>query len=141
MAGNFDSLDETFDITPVEVEEVKPVKRKEKPLIISDKETDKEKDYQYARGQLYNILDKMQETLDGAMEVAQESQHPRAFEVAFNGAKHAADVVEKLTDLQKKTKELESEEVKQVQQNNTQNNVFLGSTEDLMKMLKQQKDK
>ena len=141
MAGNFDSLDETFDITPVEVEEVKPVRRKEKPLIISDKETDKEKDYQYARGQLYNILDKMQETLDGAMEVAQESQHPRAFEVAFNGAKHAADVVEKLTDLQKKTKELESEEVKQVQQNNTQNNVFLGSTEDLMKMLKQQKDK
>ena len=141
MAGNFDSLDETFDITPVEVEEVKPVKRKEKPLIISDKETDKEKDYQYARGQLYNILDKMQETLDGAMEVAQESQHPRAFEVAFNGAKHAADVVEKLTDLQKKTKELEAEDVKQVQQNNTQNNVFLGSTEDLMKMLKQQKDK
>ena len=141
MAGNFDSLDETFDITPVEVEEVKPVRRKEKPLIISDKETDKEKDYQYARGQLYNILDKMQETLDGAMEVAQESQHPRAFEVAFNGARHAADVVEKLTDLQKKTKELEAEDVKQVQQNNTQNNVFLGSTEDLMKMLKQQKDK
>ena len=141
MAGNFDSLDETFDITPVEVEEVKPVRRKEKPLIISDKETDKEKDYQYARGQLYNILDKMQETLDGAMEVAAESQHPRAFEVAFNGAKHAADVVEKLTDLQKKTKELEAEDVKQVQQNNTQNNVFLGSTEDLMKMLKQQKDK
>ncbi len=141
MAGNFDSLDETFDITPVEVEEVKPVKRKEKPLIISDKETDKEKDYQYARGQLYNILDKMQETLDGAMEVAQESQHPRAYEVAFNGARHAADVVEKLTDLQKKTKELEAEDVKQVQQNNTQNNVFLGSTEDLMKMLKQQKDK
>ena len=141
MAGNFDSLDETFDITPVEVEEVKPVKRKEKPLIISDKETDIEKDYQYARGQLYNILDKMQETLDGAMEVAQESQHPRAFEVAFNGARHAADVVEKLTDLQKKTKDLESEEVKSVQQNNTQNNVFLGSTEDLMKMLKQQKDK
>ena len=141
MAGNFDALDDTFDITPVEVEEVKPVKRKEKPLIISDKETDKEKDYQYARGQLYNILDKMQETLDGAMEVAQESQHPRAFEVAFNGARHAADVVEKLTDLQKKTKELEAEDVKQVQQNNTQNNVFLGSTEDLMKMLKQQKDK
>ena len=141
MAGNFDSLDETFDITPVEVEEVKPVRRKEKPLIISDKETDKEKDYQYARGQLYNILDKMQESLDGAMEVAQESQHPRAFEVVFNGAKHAADVVEKLTDLQKKTKELEAEDVKQVQQNNTQNNVFLGSTEDLMKMLKQQKDK
>ena len=141
MAGNFDSLDETFDITPVEAEEVKPVKKKGKPLIISDKEEDKEKDYQYARGQLYDIVEKMQESLNDAMEVAQESQHPRAFEVVFNGAKHAADVVEKITDLQKKVKDLEKEETK-VQQTNTQNNIFMGSTAELMKMLKDgQKDK
>ena len=140
MAGNFDSLDETFDITPVEVEEVKPVKKKGKPLIISDKEEDKERDYQYARGQLYDIVEKMQESLNDAMEVAQESQHPRAFEVVFNGAKHAADVVEKITDLQKKVKDLEAEETK-VQQNNTQNNIFMGSTTELLKMLKDQKDK
>ena len=138
MAGNFDSLDETFDITPVD--EVKPVKRKSKPLIISDKEEDKEKDYQYARGQLYDIVEKMQESLNDAMEVAQESQHPRAFEVVFNGAKHAADVVEKITDLQKKVKDLEAEETK-VQQTNTQNNIFMGSTTELLKMLKDQKDK
>ena len=137
MAGNFDSLDETFDITPVD--EVKPVKRKSKPLIISDKEEDKEKDYQYARGQLYDIVEKMQESLNDAMEVAQESQHPRAFEVVFNGAKNAADVVEKITDLQKKIKDLEAEETK-VQQTNTQNNIFMGSTAELMKMLKEQKD-
>ena len=138
MANHFDSLDETFDITPVE--EVKPVK-KEKPLIISDKETDKERDYQYARGQLYDIVEKMQESLNDAMEVAAESQHPRAFEVVFNGAKHAADVVEKITDLQKKIKDLEKDETK-VQQTNTQNNIFMGSTSDLMKMLKEsQKDK
>ena len=137
MANHFDSLDETFDITPVE--EVKPVK-KEKPLIISDKETDKEKDYQYARGQLYDIVEKMQESLNDAMEVAAESQHPRAFEVVFNGAKHAADVVEKITDLQKKIKDLEKDETK-VQQTNTQNNIFMGSTSELMKMLKEQKDK
>ena len=140
MAGNFDSLDETFDITPVEAEEVKPVKKKGKPLIISDKEEDKEKDYQYARGQLYDIVEKMQESLNDAMEVAQESQHPRAFEVVFNGAKHAADVVEKITDLQKKVKDLEAEETK-VQQTNTQNNIFMGSTTELLKMLKDQKDK
>ena len=140
MAGNFDALDDTFDITPVEVDEVKPVKKKGKPLIISDKEEDKEKDYQYARGQLYDIVEKMQESLNDAMEVAQESQHPRAFEVVFNGAKNAADVVEKITDLQKKIKDLESEETK-VQQNNTQNNIFMGSTSELMKMLKEQKDK
>ena len=138
MAGNFDSLDETFDITPVD--EVKPIKRKTKPLIISDKEEDKEKDYQYARGQLYDIVEKMQESLNDAMEVAQESQHPRAFEVVFNGAKNAADVVEKITDLQKKIKDLEAEETK-VQQTNTQNNIFMGSTAELMKMLKEQKDK
>ena len=137
MANHFDSLDETCDITPVE--EVKPVK-KEKPLIISDKETDKEKDYQYARGQLYDIVEKMQESLNDAMEVAAESQHPRAFEVVFNGAKHAADVVEKITDLQKKIKDLEKDETK-VQQTNTQNNIFMGSTSELMKMLKEQKDK
>ena len=138
MAKHFDSLDDTFDITPVE--EVKPVK-KSKPLIISDKEEDKEKDYQYARGQLYDIVEKMQESLNDAMEVAAESQHPRAFEVVFNGAKHAADVVEKITDLQKKVKDLEKEETK-VQQTNTQNNIFMGSTAELMKMLKDgQKDK
>ena len=140
MAKHFDSLDDVFDITPVEVEETKPVKKKGKPLIVSDKEEDKEKDYQYARANLYDIVEKMQESLNDAMEVAQESQHPRAFEVVFNGAKHAADVVEKLTDLQKKVKELDKDETK-VQQTNTQNNVFLGSTEELMKMLKQQKDK
>ena len=138
MAKHFDSLDDAFDITPVE--EVKPIKRKSKPLIVSDKEEDKEKDYQYARANLYDIVEKMQESLNDAMEVAQESQHPRAFEVVFNGAKHAADVVEKLTDLQKKVKELDKDDTK-IQQTNTQNNVFLGSTEELMKMLKQQKDK
>ena len=140
MAKHFDSLDDAFDITPVEVEETKPVKKKGKPLIVSDKEEDKEKDYQYARANLYDIVEKMQESLNDAMEVAQESQHPRAFEVCFQGAKAAADVVEKITDLQKKVKDLEKDETK-VQQTNTQNNVFLGSTEELMKMLKQQKDK
>ena len=138
MAGNFDSLDETFDITPVD--EVKPVKRKSKPLIISDKGEDREKDYQYARGQLYDIVEKMQESLNEAMEVAQESQHPRAFEVCFNGAKAAADVVDKIQDLHKKMKDLDVEETK-IQQTNTQNNIFMGSTAELMKMLKEQKDK
>ena len=113
-----------------------PIKKKSKDLIISDKSTDREKDYQYQRAQLYDIVEKMQESLNEAMEVAAESQHPRAFEVVFNGAKHAADVVDKLGQLHKQTKELEVEEVR-VQQNTT-NNVFMsGSTADLMKMLKE----
>ena len=136
---NFESLDETFDIVQAETVDVTPVK-KGKPLVISDKDTDKEKDYQYARAQLYDIVEKMQETLNGALEVAQQSDHPRAYEVAFNGARNAADVVEKLQDLHKKTKDLEIEEAKVTQNNNTTNQIFMsGSTAELIKMLKDNK--
>ena len=131
----FDSLNNTFDIMPSG--EARPMK-KEKPLIISDKTEDKEKDYQYVRGQLYDIVERMQESLNGAMEVAQQSDHPRAYEVVFNGAKHAADVVDKLQDLHKKMADVEQQEQKVV--NQTQNNVFMsGSTAELIKMLKEQK--
>ena len=142
MAKHFDSLDETFDIQP-EVEVLKPTKKKKDALIISDKSEDKEKDYQTARAQLHNLVDKMQEALDGALEVAQESDHARNYEVFFQGAKHTADVVEKLQDLQKKMKDLEKVEEVNVQQTNVQNNVYMsGTTEDIMKMLKEtQKDK
>ena len=132
--SSFDSLNDTFDIIP---SEVKPIK-KEKPIVLTDKNEDKEKDYQYARAQIYDIVEKMQESLNGAMEVAQQSDHPRAYEVVFNGAKNAADVVEKLGDLHKKMQEVEKEETKVV--NQTQNNVFMsGSTADLIKMLKENK--
>ena len=138
--STFDSLDETFDITPAE-SVPKPIKKKKVDLIISDKSHDKEKDYQYARAQIYDLVEKMQEAVDGALEVAQESDHPRAYEVVLNGAKNAAEVVEKLGDLHKKMTDLETEETK-VTQNNVQNNVFVaGTTAELMKMLKEQKDK
>ena len=133
--SNFDSLNDTFDITPVG--EARPIK-KTKPLIISDKGEDKEKDYQYARAQLYDIVEKMQESLNGAMEVAQQSDHPGAYEVCFQGAKHAADVVDKLQDLHKKMADVEKQEQSVV--NQTQNNVFMsGSTAELLKMLKENK--
>ena len=153
MTKPFESLNETFnisseneevvDITPVE--EVKPISKK---LESTNKIEDREKDYQYARGNLYSIIEKMQETLEGAMEVAAESDHPRAFEVAFNGAKHLADVVDKLQDLHKKEKDISKEEPQQASSggvnNGTVNNVFMsGTTSDLLKMLKesQQQDK
>ena len=138
--STFDSLDETFDIVPSPVE--KQLK-KQKPIVLSDKSEDRDKDYQHVRASLYNLVDKMQEALDGALEVAQQSDHPRAYEVALNGAKNAAEVVEKITDLHKKVKDLEVEDVKvQATQNNTTNNVFMtGSTAELMKMLKENKDK
>ena len=133
--STFDSLDETFDIVPSPVE--KQLK-KQKPLVLSDRSEDRDKDYQHVRASLYNIVDKMQEALDGALEVAQQSDHPRAYEVALNGAKNAADVVEKLTDLHKKVKDLEVEEVKVQQTNTTNNNVFFsGSTAEMLKALKE----
>jgi len=142
--STFDSLNDTFDVSAeiVKVEEeptVKPIKRNKKPLIISDKGEDKEKDYQYARAQIYDIVEKMQESLNGAMEVAQQSDHPRAYEVVFQGAKHTADAVEKLQDLHKKMADVENEQEK-AQVNQTQNNIFMsGSTADLLKMLKENK--
>ena len=73
------------------------------------KKSDVEKDYEYSRGQLYSVIEKMQETLNGAMEVASQSDHLRAFEVAFAGAKHLADVVDKLPGLHKTQKSLEAD--------------------------------
>ena len=135
--STFDSLDDCFDITPVG-EDPKPI-RKSKPLIVSDKGEDKEKDYQYARAQIYDIVEKMQESLNGAMEVAQQSDHPRAYEVVFQGAKHTADAVEKLQDLHKKMTDAETKEQQQAV-NQTQNNIFMsGSTAELLKMLKENK--
>ena len=130
-----DALDQTFDITPSEPK-TKAIK-KIKPIIEIDKD-DREKDYTYARAQLYNIVEKMQESLSDAMDVAQQSEHPRAFEVVFNGAKNAADVVDKLADLHKKMNDLEKDEPKiNATQNNTTNNVFVGSTAELLKSLKE----
>ena len=150
MTTPFESLDDAFNITPEEeVVEIAPVE-KSKPLKKvehTDKVDDREKDYQYARGELYNIVGKMQEALNGAMEVAQQSDHPRAFEVVFQGAKHTADVLDKLQDLQKKQKDITKEETTTSSDsvnNGTVNNVFMaGTTSDLLKMLKdsQQNDK
>ena len=148
MSTPFESLDDAFNISSEkeEVVDIVPTEKKElKKVEPTNKEEDREKDYQYARGQLYNIIDKMQEALNGAMDVAQESDHPRAFEVVFQGAKHTADVLDKLQDLQKKQKEITKEDAPPGDVNNgTINNVYMtGTTADLMKMLKeaQQDDK
>ena len=138
MDKSFDSLDQAFDITVTPEEAPKPVKNV-KPIIEVDKAEDRQKDYTYARAQLYNIVEKMQEGLNDAMDVAQQSEHPRAYEVVFNGAKHTADIVDKLADLHKKMNDLEKEDPKPAAATNVQNNMFVGSTSELMKMLKENK--
>ena len=126
------SLEENMeDILNMEVE---PVKKPNVPKVKS-KDDDLEKDYEYTRGELYSLIDQGQEAVRGALEVAQESGHPRAYEVAVAAMKHVADMTEKLQDLHKKMKDLD-EEIKGPK-NITNNAMFVGSTAELQKMLKQ----
>ena len=126
------SLEENMEeILNIDVENV------EKPNLpkVKSKEDDQQKDYEYTRGELYSLIDQGQEAVRGALEVAQESGHPRAYEVAVAAMKHVADMTEKLQDLHKKMKDL-GEEVKGPK-NVTNNAMFVGSTTELQKMLKQ----
>lgn len=151
MTTPFESLDETFnttsegvssEIVPVEEDAISSTKS-----AASQKKEDRAEDYEFARENLKDMVDKMQATLECAMQVASESDHPRAYEVVFQGAKHTADILDKIHQLHKREKELDKEDpvAQQGQTNNgTVNNVFMtGSTADLLKMLKesQQEDK
>ena len=130
------SLEENMeDILNVEVSDTPEggcAKRKDQ---LRDVTEDREKDYEYTRGQLYSLIDQGQEAVRDALEVAQESGHPRAYEVATNAMKQVADMTDKLMDLQKKVKDLDEE--KKGPKNVTNNAMFVGSTSELQKMLKQ----
>ena len=95
---------------------------------------DVDKDYEYARGNLYSLIEKGQEALNGILEVAQGSDHPRAYEVAGQIIKSVGDTTDKLIDLQSKMKELNKEEKNSPKTVN--NALFVGSTSDLSKLLK-----
>ena len=137
MTKNFNDLNETFntsdDIVQPEVIERKIEKVKEGV-------DDIKKDYEYTRGNLYSIIEKGQEALNGVLELAQESEMPRAYEVAGQLIKNVADATDKLMDLQKKLKEVNEEE--KVKGPSTVNNaLFVGSTSELSKLLKAQTKK
>jgi hypothetical protein len=102
---------------------------------LKDVTEDREKDYEYTRGELYSLIDKGQEAVQGALDVAQESGHPRAYEVAVAAMKHVADMTDKLADLHKKMKDLDAEQ-KTGPSSVTNNAMFVGSTAELQKMLK-----
>lgn len=132
----FDGLDKTFGTEPSElkkhVEKVKPsLKKSETP--------DVQQDYEISRAQLHNLVMKGQEAVDGILDVARASDHPRAYEVAGQLIKNVGDVADKLIDLQKKMKELDDDGSSKGPTNVT-NAMFVGSTSDLQKMLKQQKE-
>ena len=125
------NMEQIFDIE-VTSEETEIIQEKPSAPI---KKEDPEKDYEYTRGQLYDLIEKGQEAVQGALEVAQESGHPRAFEVAVNAMKQVSDMTDKLIDLQKKMKELDAP-MKGAGPTTVNNTMFVGSTSDLQKMLK-----
>ena len=97
--------------------------------------TDIDKDYEYTRGNLYSIIEKGQEAINGILELAQESEMPRAYEVAGQLIKSVSDATDKLMDLQKKLKDVE-EETQQKGPSTVNNALFVGSTAELQKLLK-----
>ena len=128
-------LDNAFNITPTEVE-VDSVEVKE-PVGIQKPPTkdDITRDYEYTRGNLYSIIEKGQEAINGILELAQESEMPRAYEVAGQLIKSVSDATDKLMDLQKKLKDVNEEE-KSKGPNTVNNALFVGSTAELQKILK-----
>ena len=132
MTSKFDTLNDEFnvkgDIVQSEVVSAKIEKVKE----TSD---DIKKDYDYTRGNLYSIIEKGQEAINGILELAQESEMPRAYEVAGQLIKNVADATDKLMDLQKKLKDVEEDNV-QKGPSTVNNALFVGSTAELAKLLK-----
>jgi hypothetical protein len=112
-----------------------PTEKTETSVVVPEQNKDIIDDYDYSRVKYKGILDKGEEALEGMMQLAAESEHPRAYEVLSGMLKNMADVTDKLMDLQKKKKDLSGESKKEQPQGLTQNNVFVGSTTDLQRML------
>ena len=133
--SKFDSLNDTFNTDDgVEVDAI--VKAENSELQKSQTRAENvEKDYDYTRGNLYSLIEKGQEAINGIMEVAGETASPRAYEVAGQVIKSVADTTDKLADLHKKVKDIEADNPK-TQNTVTNNALFVGSTSELSKMLK-----
>jgi len=133
MTKKFDELNDAFnvsgDIVPTESTEVGITKPER------HERNDIEKDYEYTRGNLYSIIEKGQEAINGILELAQDSEMPRAYEVAGQLIKSVSDATDKLMDLQKKLKDVEEDNT-QKGPNTVNNALFVGSTAELAKLLK-----
>ena len=98
-----------------------------------------ESDYKYARENLYNLVERGQDAIDGILELSKETEHPRAYEVAGQLIKTVAETAEKLLDIQKKIKDLEKDDERKI--GTQHNHLYVGSTSELQKFLKKEKQK
>jgi archaellum component FlaC len=138
MTKKYDKLNDTFNVEGevISLENSDAIEKIEKIEKISTNVDDIKKDYEYTRGNLYSLIEKGQEAINGILELAQESEMPRAYEVAGQLIKSVSDATDKLMDLQKKFKDLGEDNQKGP--TNVTNALFVGSTADLAKLIKQQ---
>ena len=130
--SKFDDLNDAFNVeTDIVPTETMKVQKKE----VKSNDDHIQKDYEYTRGNLYIIIEKGQEAINGILELAQESEMPRAYEVAGQLIKSVSDATDKLMDLQKKLKDVNEEE-KSKGPSTVNNALFVGSTSELSKILK-----
>ena len=108
------------------------------PRKIDETKTDVDNDYENSRENYYNLIDKGNEAINGILEIAKEGQHPRAYEVAGQLIGQVASTVDKLQDLQKKLKDLK--ELPKTANTNIKNALFVGSTNELQKMLNRKQE-
>ena len=132
MEESFDKISQSLNVET----EIVSVDKPNTQISKVDPNGDIRKDYEYTRANLYSLIEKGQEAINGIMELAGEGGSPRAYEVAGQLIKSVADTTDKLADLQKKLKDLEEDIPKQTN-NVTNNALFVGSTADLQKLLKQ----
>ena len=145
MSKKFEKLNEVFNVASETISsELDKADKDIKSLSEVDKKPDKvektdvEKDYEYVRGNLYSLLEKNQEVLNGILELAQESEMPRAYEVAGQLIKTTGEIADKILLVHKILKDVE--EVKPKGPTTVNNALFVGSTADLAKFLKQQSE-
>jgi hypothetical protein len=135
MKETYDGIEDALNVETQIVPASKPIPKK-KPERVIDIDHDVKKDYDYTRGQLYDVIEKGQEALSGILDVANNTDHPRAYEVAGQLVKSVSDAAEKLIELQKKMQDLE-EGPKSKQKVTNNNALFVGSTAELSKLIKQ----
>lgn len=130
-----DNLSEIFDVMPLEVP-AEPPKQELLPVVMEDTDESVETDFSTARSSLKNLITKGETAIDGILQVAAQSEHPRAYEVAATFLKTLSDLNKDLLDIQKKRKDLNVKPQEKGGQTNIDKAVFIGSTAELIKMIK-----
>ena len=131
------------DILGIEGDLIMDGDKNTKPAVIpktDSQQKDIQNDYEYVRGNLYGVIEQGSDALNSLLELAKASEHPRAFEVVSQLTKTLVDANKDLIDIQKKVKDLKKEETPAESGDVTNNNLFVGSTADLLKMIKGKED-